>query len=166
MAQPFLAEIRLTSFGFAPKGWALCDGQLMAINQNQALFSLLGTSYGGDGRVTFALPKLQGRFPLAFNNSFSLGQAAGEERHTLVIAEIPNHTHLYSGSSDAPSQASPVNGFWPSGGSLTPYEPTANSNMAPNAIGNTGASQPHENRPPYLVMNYIIALVGIFPSQN
>lgn len=157
----------MLSFGFPPKGWALCDGQLLPINQNQALFSLLGTTYGGDGRVNFGLPNLQGRIPIHFSSSFALGAQGGEEAHTLIVSEIPAHKHGVFGSSNGPDQASPAAGFWPTGGALTPYAatPTNGSAMAGGAVGVVGG-QPHENRPPFLVISFAIALTGIFPSQN
>ena len=156
----------MLSFGFAPKGWALCNGQTMSISQNQALFSLLGTFYGGNGVQTFALPNLQGRIPIHRGGNYIQGEVGGEETHTLITSEIPAHTHTVVGSSDGPGQSSPVNGFWPTGGASTPYgAPNGSSTMAPQAVGLAGG-QPHENRPPYLVVNFAIALVGIFPSQN
>jgi microcystin-dependent protein len=166
-----LSEIRVVSFGFPPRGWALCNGQLLPINQNQALFSLLGTTYGGDGRVNFALPDLRGRVPIHFGSSFSLGQRAGQEAHTLTISEMPEHIHFAQGSSKAADQPTP-------GGNLLALvdlttfttnlyaQPNALIPMAPSAVSNVGGSQPHENRQPYLVLNFIIALQGVFPSQN
>jgi len=174
MATPFLSEIRLVSFNFPPKGWAICNGQLLPINQNQALFSLLGTTYGGDGRVTFALPNLQGRVPMqngvdTFANSYTLGQSAGEASHTLTIQELPQHVHTLRASSAAANSNSPVNAApaQPTGAVGAVYGPaTALTTMAPQAIANTGGSQPHNNLQPYLVINFCIALTGIFPSQN
>src|SRR3984885_3745155 len=115
MSQPFLGQLALFSFGYAPRGWALCKGQLMAINQNQALFSLLGTTYGGDGRTTFALPNLQGRTPLHFGNGFTLGQTGGESNHSLIISEMPSHTHLPVVSSNPAGQGSPQNNYFANG---------------------------------------------------
>lgn len=166
MPTPYLGEIKLVSFNFPPKGWALCNGQLLPINQNQALFALLGTYYGGDGRVTFALPNLQGRIPLHFAPQYPIGTFGGEEQHTLIVNEIPTHSHLFSGSANPPQQPSPVNGFWPTGGGLTPYATAANNFLSPAAIGLAGGNQPHENRPPFAVLNFVIAIVGIFPSRN
>lgn len=166
MSDQFVGEIRMLSFGFAPKNWALCNGQLMAIAQNQALFSLLGTMYGGNGVQTFALPNLQGRIPLHLNSSYPQGSLGGEEAHTLLTSEVPAHTHGVAGSSNGPSQASPANGFWPTGGALTPYASVSDGNaMAGQAVTTVGG-QPHENRPPYLVINFVIALAGIFPSRS
>lgn len=165
MSTPFLGEIKIVSFAFAPKGWALCNGQLLPINQNQALFSLLGTMYGGDGRTTFALPNLQGRVPFHFGNGFTLGQSGGEQAHTLSIPELPAHTHSPVGSSAGPSAASPAGNVWASqaGGG---YAGSSDTAMNPGSITNTGGSQPHDNMSPYLVLNFCIALQGIFPSQN
>jgi microcystin-dependent protein len=166
MAEPFLSEIRLMSFNFPPKGWALCNGQLLPINQNQALFSLLGTVYGGDGVTNFALPDLRGRAPIHFGSGFNLGQRAGEEGHTITIAEMPAHTHQMSGSGNGPTVTPPTNNFFSTGTGFTPYSATANVVMDPACISNVGGSQPHENRSPYIVINFCIALQGIFPAQN
>ena len=165
MAEPFLSEIRICSFGFAPKGWATCDGQSLAINQNQALFSLLGTTYGGDGRVNFALPDLRGRVPFHMGGSHSLGQRGGEQAHTLIIGELPTHTHTVAASSAAASTGNPVGGLWADGGKSI-YNSSVNAAMAPQAVSNLGGSQAHDNMSPYLVLNFCIALQGIFPSQT
>jgi microcystin-dependent protein len=164
MAEPFLSEIRLFSFNFAPKGWALCDGQLLPINQNQALFSLLGTTYGGNGTTNFALPNLQGRVPIHQGNSFTLGEAGGESVHTLIVNEMPDHTHGVKASSNPAGTSDPAGAFWAQA-ALLAYSSKSNVGMAPQAIANAGGSQPHENMPPYLVINFCIALQGIFPSQ-
>jgi microcystin-dependent protein len=156
----------MVSFNFAPKGWAFCNGQLLPIAQNTALFSLLGTTYGGDGRTTFALPNLQGRTPLHTGNSFTLGQRAGEEGHTLVVSEMPAHTHTAVASSNPADQTSPANNYWAVSQSYTAFAPSPNETMAPNAVGLTGGSQPIPNLSPYLVLNFVIAIVGIFPSRN
>jgi microcystin-dependent protein len=166
MAEPFLSEVRIFSFNFPPKGWALCNGQLLPINQNQALFSLLGTTYGGDGRVNFALPDLRGRAPIHFDSSFFLGQRGGEEVHTLVISEMPAHTHLARASGDAPTAATPADSFWASNTGFTPYGTSGDVAMSPTCISTTGGSQAHENRSPYLTLNFCIALQGIFPSTT
>lgn len=166
MSEPFIGEVKVISFNFAPKGWAFCNGQVLPINQNQALFSLLGTTYGGNGQTTFALPNLQGRMPLHVGNGFNQGQSAGETAHTLTVAEMPAHTHSGSGNTAA-NAAAVANNFW-AANSLSSYATGAspNTTMHPSAIGNAGGSQPHDNMPPYLVLNFIIALQGIFPSRN
>ena len=166
MPEPFLAEIKIVAFNFAPQGWAFCNGQLLPINQNQGLFSLLGTRYGGDGQTNFALPDLRGRAPIHVGGSFDLGERGGEQTHTLTISEMPAHTHQTRGSADNPTVAPPTNNFWASGTGFTPYGTTANIAMSPTCISNVGGSQAHENRSPYLVLNFIIALQGIFPSRN
>jgi microcystin-dependent protein len=153
------------SFGFAPKGWALCNGQLLPINQNQALFSLLGTTYGGDGRTNFALPNLQGRVPLHRGNGFSQGQPGGEQSHTLVLGEDPVHTHSVVGSATAGDSPIPAGNYLGAADNL--YAPLASpTTLHPSTIGNAGGSQPHENMQPYLVLSFCIALQGAFPTQN
>ena len=168
MAEPFLSEIRIMSFSFAPKGWAMCNGQLLPINQNQALFSLLGTTYGGDGRVNFALPNLQRRTPIHVGNGHTLGERGGEQAHTLSIAELPAHTHSANAANVAPTAGNPSNARMLSqsaGANL--YAGASNLKaMAPAAIANGGGSQAHQNMQPYLTLNFCIALQGIFPSQN
>lgn len=166
MAEPFLSEIRIFSFNFAPQGWALCNGQLLPINQNQALFSLLGTTYGGNGQTTFALPDLRGRVSMHEGEGLTLGEKAGEQSHTFSSGEMPAHTHQVRGSGDGPTVTPPTGNFWASGTAFTPYGTVGNTAMSPQTIGNTGGSQPHENRSPYLTLNYCIALQGIYPSQN
>lgn len=166
MAEPFLSEIRIFSFNFAPQGWAQCNGQLLPINQNQALFSLLGTTYGGNGQTNFALPELRGRVPMHVGNGLVLGQKAGEETHTLIASEMATHTHQTRASANGPTVTPPTSNFWSSNTGFTPYGSTADTAMSPQAIGNTGGSQPHENRSPYLTLNCCIALQGIFPSPN
>jgi microcystin-dependent protein len=165
VAQPFLGEVRIISFSFAPKGWAFCDGQLLPINQNQALFAILGTTYGGDGRVTFALPDLRGRTPVHVGNGIILGGRSGETAHTLIISEMAFHTHRPVGSSNPASSPTPAGNLWATDPN-NPYSPTANTTMNPADILQAGGSQPHENMPPYLVLGFIIALQGIFPSRN
>jgi microcystin-dependent protein len=163
MGEPFMGELRLMSFGFAPKGWAQCNGQFMPINQNQALFSLLGTMYGGNGQTTFALPDLRGRVPMHVGGGFTQGQVAGHEAHTVTIQELPAHNHFVNASSTAGNAADPgmlgpfSNGYGPAA-SLTALQPAT--------VVNVGGSQPHENRQPFLVLEWCIALDGIFPSQN
>ena len=165
MATPFLGEVKIVSFNFAPKGWALCNGQVLPINQNQALFSLLGTTYGGNGQTTFALPNLQGRVPLHMGSAFVMGQAGGETAHTLNLSEMPAHTHIPVGSSNNASVTSPAGNLW-AVQSGSGYSPISNANMNPASITNVGGSQPHDNMSPYLVLNFCIALSGVFPSRN
>jgi microcystin-dependent protein len=163
---PFMAQVQIFSFNFAPQGWAMCNGQLLPINQNQALFSLLGTTYGGNGQTNFGLPNLQGKVPLHFGASFTLGQTGGETAHTLTLSEMPSHTHQAKGSSDGPGSPSPSNAYWPSNTGFAPYDSVTNTTMAPAAVSNIGGSQPHNNMSPYLVLNFCIALQGVFPSRN
>jgi len=167
MAEPFLSEIRLMSFGFPPKGWALCDGQLLPINQNQALFSLLGTTYGGDGRVNFALPDLRGRVPIHEGSGHTLGERGGEQAHTVSISELPTHTHVFAASSNDGTASVPASSNLARVAPANPYLAPANL-VAMNAgtIANVGGSQAHLNMQPFLVLNFCIALQGIFPSQT
>ena len=166
MSEPFLSEIKIMSFGFPPKGWAFCDGQLLPINQNQALFSLLGTTYGGDGRINFGLPNLQGRVPMHMGNGHVLGERGGEEDHTLLISEIPTHTHTAQASSDNGSTVVPgttvalgaVSNMYGGAATLT--------SMQPATVANIGGNQPHINMQPFLVLSFCIALQGIFPSRS
>jgi microcystin-dependent protein len=171
MSDPFLGEIKMVSFDFAPKGWALCNGQLLPINQNQALFSLLGTTYGGNGQTNFALPNLQGRAAAHFGQSLSLGQAGGEAAHTLIQQELPTHSHggRLTASADFANASDPagrVFGARPRGGPVVYAPPPADTPLAPSAMQIAGGSQPHENMQPYLTVNFVIALVGIFPSRD
>lgn len=162
MAEPFLSEIRLMSFNFPPRGWALCNGQLLPINQNQALFSLLGTTFGGDGRVNFALPDLRGRTPIHVGGSHTLGERGGEQAHTLSLAELPQHTHAGRASARAADTISP------GGNTLaeaSQYTDTA-GNAAMVGASNTGGSQAHLNMQPFLTISFCIALQGIFPSPT
>jgi len=170
VSEPFLAEIRIVGFNFAPRGWATCDGQIMPINQNQSLYSLLGTTYGGDGRTSFALPDLRGRVPIhlgaATGATHPLGSKAGEDTHTLSNAEMPEHNHVMQGSNTAGDTANP-------GGNVlareqgSPYS-SAMSDLQLQAswIGDTGGGQAHQNMQPYQVLNFCIALTGLFPSRN
>jgi len=165
MAEPFLSEIRIFSFNFPPKGWAFCDGQLLPINQNQALFSLLGTTYGGDGRVNFGLPNLQGRTPIHMGSGHTLGERGGEQAHTLSIAEIPTHTHAAQASSANSTTPIPAGNLLAAANNL--YAGPANlTSLAPDTVPNIGGSQAHLNMQPFLVLNFCIALQGIFPSQT
>jgi microcystin-dependent protein len=165
MAEPFLSEIRIMSFSFPPKGWALCNGQLLPINQNQALFSLLGTTFGGDGRVNFALPDLRGRVPIHVGAGHTLGERGGEDAHTLVSSEMPQHTHVASGSSANSSVFGLVGNLNASVSGL--YGPAQNlTTLAPSTVTNTGGSQAHLNMEPFLTLSFCIALQGIFPSPN
>ncbi len=162
---PFLAEIRIVSFNYAPRGWAECNGQLLPINQNQALFSLLGTTYGGDGRVNFALPDLRGRVAMHTGASFTQGQVGGETAHTLTTAELPTHTHPVTALTGAATTNAPAGNRLAVQDNL--YAPPANLvTLEPSAVTSIGGSQPHENRQPYLAVKFCIALIGIFPSTN
>lgn len=170
MAEPFLSEIRIFSFVFAPRGWALCNGQLLPINQNQALFSLLGTTFGGDGRVNFGLPDLRARTPIHVGGGHTLGERGGAQAHTLSIAELPVHTHVLSASSSGGNAPVP---FGPSGNvlaSTTPVltyaQPTNLVATNPGTITNTGGSQAHLNMQPFLTLSFGIALQGSFPSPT
>lgn len=167
MAEPFLSEIRIMSFGFAPKGWALCNGQLLPINQNQGLFSLLGTTFGGDGRVNFGLPNLQGRTPIHVGNGHTLGERGGEQAHTLSIAELPTHTHSVNASASQGDGAIPTNTLLASPLNQS-YRPPDNAltSLVPSTVTSVGGSQAHLNMQPFLVLNFCIALQGIFPSQT
>jgi microcystin-dependent protein len=170
MAEPFLSEIRIMSFGFPPKGWALCDGQLLPINQNQALFSLLGTTFGGDGRVNFGLPNLQGRAPIHVGSGHTLGERGGEQAHTLSISELPTHTHTLNASKtdgDAPVPATATAGDVLARTVNQIYgPPTGLTALVPGTVTNVGGSQAHLNMQPFLVLNFCIALQGIFPSAT
>jgi len=167
MAEPFLSEIRLFSFNFAPKGWALCNGQLLPINQNQALFSLLGTTYGGDGRVNFALPDLRARVPIHVGNGHILGERAGEQAHTLSIPELPMHSHTAQASAAAGTQNVPANNMLLSQRAAEVYRaPSSLASVVAGTLSNVGGSQAHLNMQPFLSLNFCIALQGIFPSRN
>jgi microcystin-dependent protein len=167
---PFLGQLMLFPFNFPPRGWALCQGQLLPINQYQALFSLLGTTYGGDGRTTFGLPDLRGRTPVSIGNGITLGQIAGTETHTLNTNEVPSHTHAINGTTaaaNAPGAAGALLAQTGTGGAIYKQNPSSIGAALNGAtIATYGNSAPHENRTPYLVLNWCIALQGIFPSRN
>ncbi len=172
MANPYLGEIRLFAGNFAPLNWAFCNGQLLSIAQNDALFSLIGTIYGGDGVQTFALPNLQSRVPVHQGqgpglSNHTVGEMAGEENVTLTINQIPAHTHVAQANANAGTLASPAGNVW-AGANDSPFAPpaSANTTLAPGALGNAGGSQPHDNMVPFLAVNFIISLAGIFPSQG
>jgi microcystin-dependent protein len=168
MSSPFIGEIRMFAGNFAPVGWALCQGQIMPIDQNDALFNLIGTTYGGDGQTTFALPNLASRVPLHVGPGFALGQAAGVESVTLTTSQIPAHSHVPQGFASTGNQAGPGGGVWASSSPATQFSAqTAPSlAMAAGALGSSGGSQPHDNMVPFLVINFIISLFGVFPSQT
>lgn len=168
MSEPFLAEIRIFGFNFAPQGWAQCNGQLLPISQNTALFSLLGTMYGGDGKSTFALPDLRGAVPLAANDTLVPGSAGGEETVTLNSAQLPAHNHAVNCNSGAGNAYGPSGNMWAKDAAGTKeYAPGASANqMNAGAISPAGGGQPHNNIQPFAVVNYCIALVGIFPPRN
>jgi microcystin-dependent protein len=174
MSQPYLSQISMVSFNFAPKGWAMCNGQLLAINQNAALFSLLGTFYGGNGTTNFALPNLQGCVPMHWGQgpgqpNYTIGERGGETSVTVLTTQMPQHTHQAQGVSTVANLDPPTANAWANSAS-NPYIPGAGN--SPNTVMSTsnltlaGGSQPHDNMPPYLVVNFVIALVGIFPSRN
>ena len=165
MSEPFLAEIRIVGFNFAPRGWAFCDGQILPIDQNQSLYSLLGTTYGGDGRTSFALPDLRGRVPVHFGAGISLGQKGGEERVALDLTQIPSHSHALRGVADSADSANPAGNLLAGAGAEVYETPGDLSAMASASIGNTGG-QEHENMQPFRVMHYVIAITGLFPSRN
>jgi len=180
MSEPFLGELKLVSFNFAPKGWAFCNGQFLPINQNQALFSLFGTTYGGNGQTTFALPDLRSRTPIHWGSGVTIGERAGEEGHTLTLSELPTHGHFLKADTTA---AATANVNTPSAnaslgqtigassqGATFPVSlysaTTPNVQMAPASVSTVGGGQPHPNLQPYLALNWIVALQGIFPSRN
>jgi len=170
VSDPFIGEIRTIAFGFPPKGWAYCNGQLLQIAQNQALFAILGTIYGGDGIRTFALPNFQGAIPASTSNDMPLGSMTGEPAHTLLTAEIPSHTHTLMGVADVGTTNDPTGNYLAQTdatvGAVYGDPSSPSINMAGASVANSGGNQPHENRMPYLTIGYIIALQGIFPSRN
>jgi microcystin-dependent protein len=165
MGTPFIGEIRMTSFGFAAKGWALCEGQSLPISTNQALFALLGTMYGGDGVTNFKLPDLRGRAPIHFGQN-AQGTRAGEEAHTLLAGELPMHTHSVYGSTNAADQANPQDAYWAGQTGQAPFANSANAELWSGAITTAGNSQAHENMAPFLTISFMIALTGMFPPRN
>jgi len=163
--EPFIGQISVVAFNFAPRGYALCNGQLLPIGQNQALFSLLGTTYGGNGNTTFGLPDLRGRAAMNASTNNPLGAIGGAESATLAPAQIPSHTHVVNATSAVQSLGSPAGNLWASA-ATNRYAPTPNATMSPNAMGNAGGNQAHSNIQPSTVLNFVIALEGIFPSHN
>lgn len=171
MSEPFLAEVRLVGFNFAPRGWAFCDGQILPINQNQSLYSLLGTTYGGDGRTSFALPDIRGRTPIHVGEGHRLGQKSGEETHTLAANEMPQHRHLFQATSTSANQPTNAGAVLARTTAADIYRdsdlsPQGLTNLRSGTITNVGGGQAHENMQPYLAVNYCIALQGLFPSRN
>ena len=164
--EPFIGQISTVAFPFAPRGWALCNGQLLSIAQNQALFSILGTTYGGNGVQTFALPDLRGRAAMNASSANPLGTVGGTETVALLSAQMPAHTHSVNAVTTAPTVPSPSNALWAAAASGNQYAATTNASMSPSAMGGTGGSQPHGNMQPSTVLNFVIALQGIFPSRN
>jgi len=176
MSEPFIGEIRMVGFNFAPRGWALCDGQLLPIAQNQALFALLGVTYGGNGTTTFGLPDLRGRVPVhqgdgPATSPYVIGQSGGTETVTLLTTQIPAHTHALAGFNGTPTTSNPSGAFIASaqttdGNAVNSFAPSANAVLSPASVGASGGSQPHNNIQPYLCVNFIIATTGIFPTRN
>jgi microcystin-dependent protein len=169
MGTPFMSEIKMISWNYAPKGWAFANGQFLPINQNQALFSLLGTTFGGNGQTTFALPDLRSRAPIHTGGGFTLGQAGGQEAHTLTMSEMPAHNHFVSASENNATTGVPDGTLVLAGSAPNDLYTGFGSGlttMIPSTVSNFGGSQPHNNMQPYLVINYIIALQGVFPSRN
>lgn len=167
MSQPFIGEIRMFAGNFAPAGWAFCNGQQMPISENETLFQIIGTTYGGDGEETFNLPNLQSRFPMHQGNGFILGEMAGTEQETLTVQQVPVHNHAYVATKSLADEATPAGNVFAEATTITVFiEDSPVANLAPQAMGATGGSQPHDNMHPYLVINFIISLFGIFPNQN
>jgi microcystin-dependent protein len=166
VAEPFLSEIRLMSFTFAPKGWAQCNGQLLPINQNQGLFSLLGTTFGGDGRVNFALPDLRGRVPIHVGSGHVLGESGGAHSHTLSVAELPDHVHAVNAASKATGGSASPSGNVLGGGNNVYARTGGDTTLHPGTVQSVGGSQAHLNAQPFLTLNFCIALQGIFPSPT
>jgi microcystin-dependent protein len=170
MSEPFLAEVKIVGFNFPPRGWAMCDGQLLPINQNQSLYSLLGTNFGGDGRTSFALPDLRSRTPMHIGNGITLGEHSGEETHTLTEAETPSHTHKAQASTSLATLSSGADAVLSvsTGGRrpLIPYGELSNATPLASSQVSTTGGQGHDNMQPFLTLNFVIALQGLFPSRN
>lgn len=167
MAQPYVGEIRMFAGNFAPAGWMFCEGQLLPISEYETLFNLIGTTYGGDGQSTFALPDLRGRIPLHQGNGFTLAETGGAEEITLTVNQIPSHTHPFIAAATTGDQVSPAGLVAASSFNVTPYiNDVPNGNMSASAISSIGGSQPHTNFQPYLCIDFIISLFGIFPSPT
>lgn len=166
MAEPFLAEIRAIGFNFAPRGWAFCDGQILPINQNQSLYSLLGTTYGGDGRTSFALPDLRSRTPIHRGDGFQLGQKGGAETVTLTAAEIAAHTHSFKASSSIGNDRAAANHILAAAETYRDPEAASTTALRSGTITNAGGGQAHNNMQPYTTIGFVIALRGLFPSRN
>ena len=166
MSEPFLAEVRMVGFNFAPRGWAFCDGQIMPIDQNQSLYSLLGTTYGGDGRTSFALPDLRGRTPIHVGNGHNEGEKSGEETHALSSDEMPAHDHTAMASSDNATAATPADNVLSRTTATVYHTPTSLTSLNSQSVSSVGTGQGHDNMMPYIAVNFCIALQGLFPSRN
>jgi len=167
VAQPYVGEIRMFAGNFAPAGWMFCEGQLLPISENETLFQLLGTTYGGDGQSTFALPDLRGRIPLHQGNGFILAETGGAEEITLTVSQIPSHSHPMLATNSIANDANPANNLFAQANTIDPYQSTAGgSPMAPQSVSSVGGSQPHTNFQPYLCVDFIISLFGLFPSPT
>jgi microcystin-dependent protein len=166
MSQPFVGEIRMVGFNFAPVGWAFCDGSLLSIAQNETLFQLIGTTYGGDGVNTFALPDLRSRVPMHMGGGHTLGEMSGQESVTLTVQQIPVHTHAAAADNKAGGLASPAGSVWAASNNYKQFDPPAGANVLMNlqAVASDGGGQPHDNMLPFLAINFIISLFGIFPT--
>ncbi|WP_431027702.1 phage tail protein [Lysinibacillus sp. LZ02] len=165
MAEPFIGEIRPFAFGVIPQGWASCNGQILSVQQNSALFSLIGNTYGGDGKTTFALPNLQGRVPIHVSPVTPRGTSAGEAAHTLTVNEIPSHNHQIAADSGDTNKFSPLDAVWGSVPTANVYAETANVDMNSNALSQTGQGDAHNNMQPYCTLSFCIALQGIYPPR-
>jgi microcystin-dependent protein len=167
LAQPYVGEIRIFAGNFAPAGWMFCEGQLLPISENETLFQLIGTTYGGDGQSTFALPDLRGRLPIHQGNNFILAETGGAEEITLTVQQIPTHTHPLLATTAVGTNPNPAGNVLSAAGNINLYrQSAANTPMAATAVGSVGGSQPHTNFQPYLCVDFIISLFGIFPSQT